>query len=256
VQHYAIDHSRLHIPILYGVDAVHGFGRFGAALADARKGLEDSATDDAGWVRAQRFEIAWRALELAVLLGRAHELADLIVARFLLPDPPLLDSNAALVPFRVPAVCALASAPRPCFARFRALREQLPGAITQDTDDFMTGAERYASGDPAGAARAWRPLLAGRMTLASVLPGAMADVFDRIGADPLAEQLDAEVMSHKGELNGATLGHVRAAHRALRRGDRATALRLADEVIAAWQFADEVPPALADMQKLAAQLRR
>jgi beta-glucosidase len=26
VQHYAIEHSRLHIPIVYGVDAVHGFG--------------------------------------------------------------------------------------------------------------------------------------------------------------------------------------------------------------------------------------
>ncbi len=26
IQHYAIDHSRLHIPIVYGVDAVHGFG--------------------------------------------------------------------------------------------------------------------------------------------------------------------------------------------------------------------------------------
>jgi beta-glucosidase len=31
VQHYAIDHSRLHIPILYGVDAVHGFGHPTAA---------------------------------------------------------------------------------------------------------------------------------------------------------------------------------------------------------------------------------
>jgi beta-glucosidase len=26
IQHYAIDHSRLHIPIIFGVDAVHGFG--------------------------------------------------------------------------------------------------------------------------------------------------------------------------------------------------------------------------------------
>ncbi len=26
IQHYAVDHSRLHIPIIYGVDAVHGFG--------------------------------------------------------------------------------------------------------------------------------------------------------------------------------------------------------------------------------------
>jgi beta-glucosidase len=26
IQHYAYDHSRLHIPVIYGVDAVHGFG--------------------------------------------------------------------------------------------------------------------------------------------------------------------------------------------------------------------------------------
>jgi beta-glucosidase len=26
IQHHAIDHSRLHIPVIYGVDAVHGFG--------------------------------------------------------------------------------------------------------------------------------------------------------------------------------------------------------------------------------------
>jgi beta-glucosidase len=26
IQHYAIEHSRLHIPVIYGVDAVHGFG--------------------------------------------------------------------------------------------------------------------------------------------------------------------------------------------------------------------------------------
>ena len=26
IQRYAIEHSRLHIPVIYGVDAVHGFG--------------------------------------------------------------------------------------------------------------------------------------------------------------------------------------------------------------------------------------
>jgi beta-glucosidase len=26
IQHYAVEHSRLHIPVIYGVDAVHGFG--------------------------------------------------------------------------------------------------------------------------------------------------------------------------------------------------------------------------------------
>jgi beta-glucosidase len=33
IQHYAIEHSRLHIPVIYGVDAVHGFGHpFAATL--------------------------------------------------------------------------------------------------------------------------------------------------------------------------------------------------------------------------------
>jgi beta-glucosidase len=31
IQHYAVEHSRLHIPVIYGVDAVHGFGHPTAA---------------------------------------------------------------------------------------------------------------------------------------------------------------------------------------------------------------------------------
>ena len=227
--------------------------RFGAALERARKGAE-SATGDVGWVRVQRFELAWHALELAVLLGRAHDTADWLVEHFLAPDPPLLESNFTFVPMRIPVICALSSAPGRCFTRFRSLRQQLPGAITADTDDFLIGAERYVTGDLSGAARAWRPLLGGSKALAAALPDPMVEAFERTGAADLAEQVDQEVMKRAGELNGATLGHVRSARRALARGDRKTARRLAEQVVKAWSVADEPPPALAEMRQLLARL--
>jgi beta-glucosidase len=40
IQHYAIEHSRLHIPVIYGVDAVHGFGHpYRATLFPQSSGL-------------------------------------------------------------------------------------------------------------------------------------------------------------------------------------------------------------------------
>src|SRR5262249_27684657 len=158
----------------------------------------------------------WRALELAGILGRAAEMADELVQRFVDPDPTVLEGTASLVPMRVPAICALAHAPASarCFKRFQALWRQLSGGITSDTEAFTRGAERYAAGDLMGAAEAWRSLLGGSMVLASVLPDAMAEVFESKGALELAEQVDQEVMKRAREFNGATLGHVRAARRA------------------------------------------
>jgi eukaryotic-like serine/threonine-protein kinase len=231
--------------------------RFGAALQRALRGSQLSG-DDAGWVHAQRFEMAWRALELAVLLGRGRQVADQLIARFLEPEPPPLDGRFASVPMRVPAICALASQPARCFTRYRALRPQLPGAITEDTDAFLLGAERYVQRDLPGAARAWRPLLGGKMALALALPDAMAEVFSTPGptfAPELAARVDNEVMKRAGELNGATLGHVRAARRAAATGDRSRARQLAEQVIAAWALADEPPPALEQARKLRARLR-
>lgn len=225
--------------------------RFAAALERALRGSQLEG-GDAGWIQAQRFEMAWRAFELAMLLGKARPVADLLVARFLEAEPPPLDSHWAMVPMRLPAICAMASAPARCFARFRALRGRLPGAISEDTDAFLLGAERYAAGDWAGAARAFRPLLGGKLALARVFPSAMVEAFERTGALELAERVDAEVMLRAGEQHGATDGHVRAARRALARGDRERAAQLADQVIAAWALADEVPPGLAAMRALAA----
>ena len=90
--------------------------------------------------------------------------------RFIAPNPAPLDANEPSVPKRIPAVCTLASRPEPCFARFHALRPSLTGAVTAGTGELVAGAERYVQHDYAGAARAWRQLLAGHMALALVLP--------------------------------------------------------------------------------------
>ena len=119
----------------------------------------------------------------------------------------------------------------------------------------MLGAERYAKGDLSGAARAWRTLLGGEQMMVPVLADAMVQAFERTDAIELAEQVDEKLMKRAGELNGATLGHVRAARRALARGDRERARQLAGQVVKAWSRADEAPPALADMRRLVAQLQ-
>jgi hypothetical protein len=156
---------------------------------------------------------------------------------------------------RIPAICVRSSKPGHCFARFRALRSKLPGAITGDTDAFLLGAERYVAHDYTGAAAAWRPLLAGNLVLASALADAMVDTFERARELDLAEKIDRNEMLGANELDGATLGHVRAARRARVRGDSTHARELAEQVIHAWQFADQAPPALAEMHRLVDQLR-
>src|SRR5262249_17506553 len=60
---------------------------FGAALNRARGALEVRASD-VGWVKVLRFRIAWRAVELAAILGKAPEVASLVVERYLDREPP------------------------------------------------------------------------------------------------------------------------------------------------------------------------
>jgi serine/threonine protein kinase len=229
--------------------------QFGAALTEARKALEISS-NDAGWVRALRFDVAWRALELAEILGREKEFADLLVERFLDPEPSLLDGSILSVPQRVPAICAIASAPVSvrCFQRFQSLRGRLSGGITEDTDNLVRGAERYARGDLEGAAKAWRPLLRGPGTLASELPAAMVKSFEHTHDIDLAERVDEAAKLRAREFNGATLGHVRMARRAFARGDREKAATLAREVVEAWSVADETVPSVNEMRLLLSRL--
>lgn len=228
--------------------------RFRAAYERAR-GAGEISIGDSGFVRVQRFRIAWQALELAVVLGRPREVADWLIARFLDPDPPLLDSHFESISMQIPAICMLASMPARCFKRYRSLRAQL-GANTQDTDGLVIGAEWYVKGDYSRASHAWASLGGRRLALASALPDAMVDAFERTNAVDLAEEVDQEVMKRAWEFNGATLGHVRSARRALARGDREGARQLAEQVIDAWSQADDKPPALAEMRQIVSRLER
>ena len=241
--------------LLLRVDASEA--RFRAALDRAQHAMQIAA-GDAGWVRAQRLDIAWRALELGELVGRAATaaMADLIVERFLDPDPPPIDGAYFEAPLRIPAICARASAAVAvrCFARFRALRNQLSGGILPGTDAFTEGAERYSRDDFHGAARAWRPLLKEPKAFAEVMFEAMATTFERTGEWNLVERLLADIPDTSAELNGASPALVHAARRAARRGERDTARALARRVIEAWSVADVPVPAVDEMRRLVASL--
>ncbi|MDI1447442.1 serine/threonine-protein kinase [Polyangium sp. 6x1] len=231
--------------------------RLGAALARAKRAMVVSA-DDAGWQRVQRFEIAWRALQIALVLGRAQEIADLVVERFLEPEPPPLDGAYLDVPLRLPAICAHASpaVSRRCFTRFRELRQRLSYSALPDADAFTDGAERYAKGDFAGAARAFRPLLRTPGPFVEVLAEPMIETFEQTGESELVARLEAALADRSAELNGASLALVRAARRAAKQGDGDRARALANRVLEAWSVADETVPAVAEMRLLAQEGRR
>jgi serine/threonine protein kinase len=237
--------------LLVRVDASEA--RFGAALGRARRAMEISS-DDVGWVRVQRLEIAWRAVELANVLGRASEVADLVVARFLEPEPPPLDGANITVPMRLPAICARASTPVAlrCFARFSQLRPRLSGGIIPETAAFADGAERYVRGDFQGAARAFRPLLRDPGLLAEMLSDIMESTFEHTGESELVERLEAAALRQPTELNGGSLAMARAAKRAAQRGNHEQARSLAKRVVAAWSVADETVPAVEEMRRLLA----
>jgi hypothetical protein len=222
---------------------------FGEALKQALKTSEIGPKDE-GWVKSQRFEIGWHALEIAILLEQPHEIADVLVQRFIDAEPSPLDGNFEAVPKRLPAICLNASAPRPCLQRLRSLKKHIAGASTPQTEALLKGAELYVQGDMENAAKQWRPLIVGDLSLALQLPEAMTDAFSRTGNLSLAEEVDQEVMKRAGEFNGATLGHVRAAKRALDLGHRSRAQQLANDIVKAWAHADEPPPALAAMTEL------
>ncbi|MFT3772397.1 MAG: serine/threonine-protein kinase [Minicystis sp.] len=237
--------------LLLRVDASEA--RFRAALSGALRAMV-VAPDDAGFVRVLRLEIAWRALQIAMILGRGAEIADAAVERFLDPEPSPIDGASVDAPLRIPAICARASAPsaKRCFARFRALRTRLSLGALPDTDAFTDGAERYAAGDHTGAAKAWRPLLRDPGPYAALMADAMIDAFERTGEADLVARLEGAIAGDDNELNGASPKTVRAARAAAKRGDRAKARALAKQVIDAWSVADEMPPAVEEMRRLAA----
>ncbi|HEU4403775.1 MAG TPA: serine/threonine-protein kinase [Polyangiaceae bacterium] len=229
--------------------------RFGAALRRALEAMAPRAAD-VGWVRAQRLEIAWHALELAAILGRSAEVADRVASEFIDPEPPPLDLAHPDVSKRLPAMCARTSAAVSgrCFDRFREIRQRLSGGVLPGAEAFVAGAEKSARRDLRGAAKAFRPLLREPAPFVTVLPEAMIEAFEAAREPEAVTALEAALPDRAAELGGASLVMVWAARRAAREGRAAAARELADRVISAWSTADEAVPAVDEMRRLKAQV--
>ncbi|HEY2514492.1 MAG TPA: hypothetical protein VGI39_26690 [Polyangiaceae bacterium] len=100
---------------------------------------------------------------------------------------------------------------------------------------------------------AWRPIVGTSNDLViRLLPTAL---FDRLGEHDLAARID-ERKRHYRQLSGVSEATPREAHRAFEHGDRARAKELAESVVHAWEVADAVIPAVADMKALLAKTGR
>jgi len=189
------------------------------------------------------------ALHLAEMLGRGREFADFFVNRFVLADPPRL---VAPPPLRNQAgligLCMRASDPiaRPCLER---VRSHFKMRWSPDDEQYWQGAMRYVAGDCTGAVDRWRPLLT---RSASHLRDAPVEAFDRAGEPELASRLDAvSIKQRRNAIRGVNLAWVREARRAAKRGDVATARKLANQVVGAWEVLDTRLSVVDEMRTLA-----
>ncbi len=115
-------------------------------------------------------------------------------------------------------------------------------------DAFLRGAKLWSkSGNLRAAVDAWRPVVgASDDRLIRLLP---TEAFDRVGEDGLAARIDARKLKYR-YFAGISDATPREALRAFKQGDRARARELAQKVIDAWEVADAVIPAVAEMRTL------
>jgi hypothetical protein len=230
--------------------------RFDEAYREARTLVTTATPDRRGAYRA--FLPMSDIVDDALVCGRTVDFADDAVKRYIDPDPPLLSGDKLVPLLGAMALCMAAPQPvgRRCITRLRGLFVAGHwGVGTSGVGDLMDGTAAYVNGDFAGAARAWRPLLRASSWNVDILRNFLSDAFDRAGEPDLAERVDARVLAAPGALNGADLAYVRAARRAAKRGDKATARRFAQTVVEAWSVADVSVPALVEMRALLASLK-
>ena len=224
--------------------------RFGRALDLALSALTGAPARDMG-SSAALLPLMDDALELGAILGREAEVADRLAAAFL-ADGARIERFGAL-PLRMAAWCAAASpaAAAACRARLDGLiarRHFL--ALTARFDEAWRGVGRAVDGDAHGAAEAWRPLVRDGDLAARVLRAPMARAFEAAGEPDLADALDEAAADERPRWGGATRADASLARRAAARGDLARARALAERVARAWQAADRVPPAVAEMRAI------
>jgi len=227
-------------------------GELAAALEHALTHL-DSAPDLAD----DASHAAYLAREIGALLGRGEEVSDRVVRRFVL-DPAASERASISWGAAIGGLhCALASEAlrEPCFARLDELIEEHPIMMDlEGSEHFLEGHRRASEGDWEAAAASYRRV-AQRDSIAVTRQALlMARALDAADEPELAERVDEWLLAHPGELGGANAATVRAARRALARGDEDAARDHASQVIDAWVDADVAVPAVTEMRALLANL--
>ena len=229
------------------VQVMRAEGRLRAALDAAVEAITrvparpDASTD--------AVRLAVQAAELSSILERPPAYVQDFFDWFIAPEPSPL-SNGVIPFFSALSVCLMT--PKPlgarCVARLGELfRAGHFGAAYIGASDALAGAERYMASDWAGAAMAWRATITRTSFGAAIVRTPMADLFDRVGEPDVADRVDAGAL---GDAALPSLALARAAARAEKRGDCATARRHAQRLVDTWGTSDERPPAVERMKKL------
>jgi eukaryotic-like serine/threonine-protein kinase len=237
------------------VDLAVAEAHFDAALRLAQAELDRQPATRIGLLKAAA--LFRPVVELNRILGRPQAFAAAVYARYVAPTPAQVGMGAIA---SASLLGACTSAPSPvgsaCLHRLGELAGQgefaphLPGGA-----QALEGAARYVEGDLAGAARAWRPLVASGGVLLESLREPMVAAFEASGDSDLAAKLDAATLTAPGRYGSVDLAWVREAHRAERRGDNVRARELARQVVDAWGVADDTVPAVAEMKLLLERAR-
>jgi hypothetical protein len=230
-----------------------GEAKYGAVLQAVPRALTALTASDEHAGLA--FGLAERGAAAALVLDKPADFLDDVVKRFVESEPPHVVDG--VVPF-ISLLTACSFAPRPvgkrCIDRVAALRKdgRLPTIFAQ-ADTVLAGAARFVEGDYAGAAKAWRTMLRAPAFIQEPMRNPMAIAFDRSGSPELAEEVDASAVALVDHARTADIAWVRAARRAVKRGDAARAQKLAQATVDKWRFADEDFPAMREMKALAAK---
>ncbi|MBV8756987.1 MAG: serine/threonine protein kinase [Deltaproteobacteria bacterium] len=220
-----------------------GDGKFAAATKRALEVEKADAIDQATYA-------AWALSDIGLVTGKPNVGLPDLVTRLLDKHPELVKDNQ-LAEINLSLACATASrdVAHHCLQRMR----EITGGVVFFEPTFLDGADAYADGNFAAAARAWRPLVARPDWHFLWMHDMLAIAFEKGGDPENAARIDARYLSNK-RFNGVEPAHVREALRAEKRGDVAKARELAKKVIDAWSVADTDVPAVAEMRKLVARL--
>jgi eukaryotic-like serine/threonine-protein kinase len=210
----------------------------------------------------QSASVAYRILssltEASRILGKKPAFTEEVLGKYLFVDPPRL--KIGVIPFLALAYACTDAQPafaKKCVKRLReAYAKGEAGAVVGAAPTVLDGAQRWVDGDAKGATTAWRPLLreAGAF-LDESFRHVMVEAFEAAGATELAVSLDHDYLDLVDSPNAFDLALVREAFRAEKRGDDATARKLARHSLDALRFADQDVPAAKDLAALLSRLK-